>query len=72
MTATHDKHGALLVRTVNAAGDDTAFGASNIGGHGSPMSVVTPDFKWQFYTDVDLPALWQATGTTNTSWIQWI
>lgn len=48
-------------------------GTANATGHGSPTGVRTPAAVGQFYTDLDAPALYQATGLTNTSWsIQWI
>ncbi len=44
----------------------------NLSGAGSPVGVVTPNAVNQFYRDTTGNALWQATGLTNTSWIQWV
>lgn len=44
----------------------------NQSGVGSPLGVVTPDFAGAWYQDTsstDNPSLWQASGTTNTSWV---
>jgi hypothetical protein len=58
---------------INAAtSSGSGGGTDNVSGHGSPVGVVTPDAINQFYTDVDTPALWQATGITNADWRQWI
>lgn len=37
-------------------------------GSGSPSGVITPDAKGDLYVDTSSPALWQATGTSNTDW----
>lgn len=37
-------------------------------GSGSPVGVVTPNGEGDLYVDSDTPALWQATGATNTDW----
>ena len=47
-------------------------GTSNETGSGSPVGVVTPTAIGQFYSDFTNGVLWQATGLTNTSWIQWV
>lgn len=43
---------------------------SEFHGSGSPVGVVTPAHEGDLYVDDTTPAVWQATGTTNTSWTQ--
>jgi hypothetical protein len=57
--------------TTIAGGGSGAFSA-NLSGAGSPVGVVTPDAVNQFYRDTTGVALWQSTGLTNLSWVQWI
>jgi len=45
-------------------------GLTNLFGSGSPVGVVTPDGEGQFYTEQPGDLLWQATGLTDTDWIQ--
>lgn len=42
----------------------------NLIGTGSPMGAQTPQEIGQFYTDDSGPYLWQATGLTDTDWVQ--
>lgn len=38
-------------------------------GSGSPVGVVTPDYLGQHYVDTGASSVYQAYGTTNTSWV---
>lgn len=39
-------------------------------GAGTPVGTVTPDAEGDLYVDTTTPALWQATGVTDTDWQQ--
>jgi len=63
----------LLNAVAVASSGGGGGGSNNISGVGEPNGVVTPDAINQFYRDTDgTPSLWQSTGLTNNSWIQWV
>lgn len=48
-------------------------GHDNIWGSGSPVGVRTPDYKGQYYTNLDVPGgIWVSTGLTAADWREYL
>lgn len=63
-----DPNGSQSPLSSGGAGAWGEAATAQFTGSGSPVGVVTPNGEGDLYVDSDTPALWQATGVTNTDW----